>query len=80
MAKLECSMASWMSIVYSTFLMNISGCNKEYVEQKMYLSTHTSEGEQNYIMQVSVQLPLPDSVIDMRRYDNDGNCTHLWIM
>lgn len=72
-------MASWMSIVYSTFLMNISGSNKEYVEQKMYLSTHTSEGEQNYIMQVSVQLPLPDSVIDMRRYDNDGNCTHLWI-
>ena len=76
MAKLECSVASWMSIVYSTIFMNISGSNKEYVEQKMYLSTHTSEGEQNYIMQVSVQLPLPDSVIDMRRYDNDGNCTH----
>ena len=43
------------------------------MEQKMYLSTHTSEGEQNYIMQVTVQLPLPDSEIDMRMYDNDGN-------
>ena len=52
-----------------------SGSNKEYVEQKMYLSTHTSEGEQNYIMQVAVQLPLPNSVIDMRKYDNDGNRT-----
>lgn len=50
-----------------------SGSNKEYMEQKMYLSTHTSEGEQNYLMQVTVQLPLPDSVIDMRKYDNDGN-------
>ena len=56
------------------FQFNIhSGISKEYMEQKMYLSTHTSEGEQNYIMQVTVQLPLPDSEIDMRMYDNDGN-------
>ena len=76
MAKLECSVATWVSIVCPGIVVNNSGSNKEYIEQKMYLSTHTSEGEQNYIMQVSVQLPLPESVIDMRRYDNDGNRDH----
>ena len=50
-----------------------SGSNKDYSEQKLYLSTHTSEGEQNYLMQATVQMPLPDTVIDMRKYDSDGN-------
>lgn len=39
----------------------------------MYLTTHTSEGEQNYLMQATIQMPLPDSTLDMREYDNDGN-------
>ena len=51
----------------------ISGRNKDYSEQKVYLSTHTSEGEQNYIIQATIQMPLPETVIDMRKYDNDGN-------
>ena len=51
----------------------ISGSNKDFSEQKIYLSTHTSEGEQNYLMQATIQMPLPDSTIDMREFDNDGN-------
>lgn len=49
------------------------GSNKDYSEQKVYLSTHTSEGEQNYIIQATIQMPLPDAVIDMRNFDNDEN-------
>lgn len=51
----------------------ISGSNKDFSEQKIYLSTHTSEGEQNYLMQATIQMPLPDSTIDMREFDNDGS-------
>ena len=50
-----------------------SGSNKDFSEQKLYLTTHTSEGEQNYLLQATIQMPLPDAVIDMRDYDNDGN-------
>lgn len=50
-----------------------SGRNKDYSEQKVYLSTHTSKGEQNYVIQATVQMPLPDTVIDMRKFDSDGN-------
>lgn len=61
------------NVRYYFIFMNIRGRNKDYAEQKVYLSTHTSEGEQNYIIQATVQMPLPDTVIDMRQYDNDGN-------
>ena len=54
-------------------LIMFSGRNKDDSEQKVYLSTHTSEGEQNYIIQATIQMPLPDTIIDMRKYDNDGN-------
>lgn len=74
MAKFECSVDSWMCNVRSYYvIINNRGRNKDYSEQKVYLSTHTSEGEQNYIIQATVQMPLPDTVIDMRQYDNDGN-------
>lgn len=59
--------------MFTLIFIYISGSNKDYSEQKLYLSTHTSEGEQNYLMQATVQMPLPDTVIDMRKYDSDGN-------
>lgn len=74
MAQPQRPVASWLHHVCVTEkYIDRSGSNKDYSEQKLYLSTHTSEGEQNYLMQATVQMPLPDTVIDMRKYDSDGN-------
>lgn len=40
-------------------------------KQKLVLGTHTSEGEQNYLMLAEVALPLEDSEIDARQYDEE---------
>ena len=37
-----------------------------YVKQELVLGTHTSEGEQNYLMRAEVQLPLEESEVDAR--------------
>ena len=44
------------------------------------------QDEQNYIIQATIQMPLPDTIIDMRKYDNDGNssvsffyCNTFWV-
>lgn len=39
--------------------------------QRLLLGTHTSEGEQNYLMRAQVQLPLEDTETDARQYDED---------
>eukprot|EP00199_Chlamydomonas_sp_CCMP681_P002199 CAMPEP_0119104578 /NCGR_PEP_ID=MMETSP1180-20130426/2764_1 /TAXON_ID=3052 ORGANISM="Chlamydomonas cf sp, Strain CCMP681" /NCGR_SAMPLE_ID=MMETSP1180 /ASSEMBLY_ACC=CAM_ASM_000741 /LENGTH=416 /DNA_ID=CAMNT_0007089385 /DNA_START=52 /DNA_END=1302 /DNA_ORIENTATION=- len=44
---------------------------KEYSKQKLVLGTHTSEGEQNYLMIAEVQLPLEDSELDPKQYDEE---------
>jgi histone-binding protein RBBP4 len=38
---------------------------------KMLLGTHTSDGEPNYLMIAEVCLPLPDTEIDSRKFDDD---------
>lgn len=40
-------------------------------KQKLVLGTHTSEGEQNYLMLAEVQLPTQDSEIDANGYDEE---------
>lgn len=35
-------------------------------KQQLILGTHTSEGEQNYLMRAEVQLPLEDSDTSMK--------------
>eukprot|EP00191_Tetraselmis_sp_GSL018_P008148 CAMPEP_0177608482 /NCGR_PEP_ID=MMETSP0419_2-20121207/18497_1 /TAXON_ID=582737 /ORGANISM="Tetraselmis sp., Strain GSL018" /LENGTH=443 /DNA_ID=CAMNT_0019103179 /DNA_START=225 /DNA_END=1553 /DNA_ORIENTATION=- len=42
-----------------------------YSTQKLLLGTHTSESEQNYLMLAEVQLPLEDTELDARQYDDD---------
>ena len=42
-----------------------------YSKQQLLLGTHTSEGEQNYLMRAEVQLPLEDSETDNRGYDDE---------
>lgn len=37
-----------------------------YSKQQLILGTHTSEGEQNYLMRAEVALPLEDSETDNR--------------
>lgn len=37
-----------------------------YSKQQLILGTHTSEGEQNYLMRAEVQLPLEESETDGR--------------
>jgi len=37
--------------------------------QKIILGTHTSDGEQNYLMVGSVRLPLDETPVDPRKYD-----------
>ena len=79
MAELECAVVTWMyNVSILSCVERISGSNKDFSEQKIYLTTHTSEGEQNYLMQATIQMPLPDSTIDMREFDNDGNGIKTW--
>jgi hypothetical protein len=51
--------------------------NKETTQdcskQKMVMGTHTSGSEQNYLMIAEVQLPLEDSELDARQYDDERN-------
>lgn len=39
----------------------------------MVMGTHTSGSEQNYLMIAEVQLPLEDSELDARQYDDERN-------
>ena len=45
--------------------------DKDYSKQKLILGTHTSDNEQNYLMIAEVQLPLEDSELDARQYDDE---------
>ena len=44
---------------------------KSYSQQTLLLGTHTSEGEQNYLMLAEVQLPFEDTELDARQYDDE---------
>ena len=46
---------------------------KDCSEQKILLGTHTSQGEQNYLMIGKVVLPLEDTEIDVKKYDSKRN-------
>lgn len=44
--------------------------NKEFSVQRLILGTHTSDAEQNYLMIARVHLPVEDTPIDSRKYDD----------
>jgi histone-binding protein RBBP4 len=44
---------------------------RDYSKQKLILGTHTSDNEQNYLMIAEVQLPLEDTELDARQYDDE---------
>jgi histone-binding protein RBBP4 len=45
--------------------------NKDYSVHKLILGTHTNDGDQNYLMIAEVRLPLEDTEIDARKYDDE---------
>ena len=45
--------------------------NAPFSEQQLLLGTHTSDSEQNYLMLATCRLPLPDTEIDARKYDDE---------
>ena len=45
--------------------------DKDYSEHKMLLGTHTSPGEQNYLMVATAKLPNEDTELDARKYDDE---------
>ncbi len=49
---------------------------------KVLLGTHTSSGEQNYLMVASVTLPSGDAEIDARKYEDEkgapAQAGHKW--
>ena len=49
----------------------VSAEHPDYSTHKLLLGTHTATGEQNYLMQATVSLPLPDTEIDAKRYDDE---------
>lgn len=44
----------------------------DFVDQELLLGTHTSGSEQNYLMIANVHLPLPETEIDIRNYDEEN--------
>lgn len=44
---------------------------RDFSTQRLILGTHTSEGEQNHLMIAEVELPLEDSEVDARGYNDE---------
>lgn len=47
----------------------------DYSVHKLLLGTHTSGSEQNHLMIAEVRLPLEDTEIDARKYDDETQGT-----
>ena len=45
--------------------------NKDYSVHKLLLGTHTTDGDQNYLLIAEVRLPLDETEIDARKYDDE---------
>jgi len=45
--------------------------NKDYSVHRVILGTHTNDGDQNYLMIGEVRLPLEDTEVDARKYDDE---------
>ncbi len=71
MAFFNCSMASRQKHVRETLPQQMT-CRKpgdDYSVQRLILGTHTSSQEQNYLMIAEVHLPLDETSVDTRKYD-----------
>jgi|Transcript_11806 histone-binding protein RBBP4 len=60
----------WPSLTVEWLPERREASGRDYSTQRMVLGTHTSDGEQNYLMIAEVQLPLEDAEVDARNYDD----------
>lgn len=49
-----------------------SAAGDDFSVHKLLLGTHTSGAEQNHLMIAEVRLPLEDTEIDARKYDEES--------
>lgn len=67
----------WTALCFESWKLHWScfrSANNEYYIQRLLLGTHTS-GEPNHVMIAEVKLPLEDTPIDPRKYDDQrGGC------
>ncbi|EFN54865.1 hypothetical protein CHLNCDRAFT_134941 [Chlorella variabilis] len=61
----------WPSLTVQWLPLKEEKPDAGYSKQQLILGTHTSEGEQNYLMRAEVQLPLEESETDGRGYDEE---------
>ncbi len=62
------SLYSWNPHIF----INARSTENDYSTHKLLLGTHTSGTEQNYLMVADVRLPLEDTEIDARKYDDES--------
>ena len=59
----------WPSLTVQWLPDMITDETKDYETHKFILGTHTTGGEQNYLMLAHVNLPKPETEIDARKYN-----------
>lgn len=60
----------WPSLTVQWLPMKEERGARDHSVQELILGTHTSEGEQNYLLRMEVQLPQEDTTLDARNYDD----------
>jgi Histone-binding protein RBBP4 or subunit C of CAF1 complex len=60
-----------MAALIMLYLQQREEVQGKYQRQQLILGTHTSEGEQNYLMRAEVQLPLAESEAEAGTYDEE---------
>lgn len=70
------------SLKFFYFFVNLINSNKDFSVQRLVLGTHTSDAEQNYLMIAKVHLPVDDTNIDLRKYDDQkgGILSHVSLL
>lgn len=61
----------WPSLTVQWLPDKQTPANKDYSVHRLVLGTHTNDGEQNYLMIAEARLPLEDTEIDARKYDDE---------
>ncbi|GAB4819128.1 hypothetical protein N2152v2_006174 [Parachlorella kessleri] len=61
----------WPSLTVQWLPKKVENRESGTSKQELILGTHTSEGEQNYLMRAEVQLPLEETEASMKGYDEE---------
>ncbi|DAZ93012.1 TPA: hypothetical protein N0F65_011305 [Lagenidium giganteum] len=62
----------WPSLSVQWLPNSHTNAGEDFSLHKLLLGTHTSGAEQNYLMVAEVRLPLEDTEIDARKYDDEN--------